>query len=308
MVIKQEKIDYLHLPEGTILNDKYLIKRRLVAKSNLSTIYIALNQVTREKVIIKEFFPQELVLRDLDGKKVFPKDSEVDLLAKKVESFLVEAKIMQEIEHRYIGQCYNCFKENNTGYIVLKYYQGLNLAAYFEKHQLDLAEFLDAIFYPLLDAVEDIHAHGYLHRDLKPTNIIYSSTPILIDFGSAIEYKKSKPKRRVITPGYSPLEFHTKETEQKPSADIYSLAAILYYYFTLQAPIPVKKRIIEDNLTSAFRINTSLSKGLNKLIMKNLSLEAEERDQSITEFRLNLKSESFKIKSKKIIKSFLTIF
>ena len=307
-MINKDKIDYMYLPEGTILNNKYLIQGRLVAKSNLSIIYIAVNKTTKEKVVIKEFFPQELVLRDLDGKKVFPKNAQLNLLAEKVESFLVEGKLMQKIENPYIGDCYNYFKENNTGYIVFKYYQGPNLAAYLNNAELELAEFLDAIFYPLLDAVEDIHSNGYLHRDLKPANIIYSSAPILIDFGSAIEYKKSKPNRRVLTPGYAPLEFHAKETEQNPSSDIYSLAAILYYYFTSQVPIPVRKRIIKDSLISPRKINSKLPKGLAKLIMKNLSLELKERDQSITKFRLNLKSEYFKIKSKKIVKSFFNKF
>ena len=304
MGVNNQEVDYLYLPPGTILNDKYLIKSKLVPKSNLSIVYLAVDYITKEKLVIKEFFPQKLVLRDLDGRKVVPKSSRNKALAKEVDFFLREGEIMKQFDHFGIGQCYDYFRDNNTGYIVFKYYQGPNLKDYITNNHLSFKKFLEEIFYPLLDIVAVVHKKGYIHRDLKPSNIIYNSHPILIDFGSVVEYKKEENKRKVLTPGYAPLEFHSEETKQNPSSDIYSLAAILYYYLTFQKPVAVKKRIIEDDLLSVSKLNPWVSKGLNDFIIRNLSLKTKYRDQSIQEFRLNLELECFKIKSKKILKSF----
>ena len=216
MVVESPKVDYVYLPQGTILSDKYLIKDKLAPKSNLSIVYLAINSQTKEKVVVKEFFPQELALRDLNGKRVVSKRPAGDILKKEVDRFLREAKIMKELQGYSVGRCYDYFKENNTAYIIFKYYQGPNLKDYITQEELTLEEFLKEIFYPLLKTVAFIHRQGYIHRDLKPSNIIYASKPILIDFGSAIKYKEESAKRRVLTPGYSPLEFYAQEAEQNP--------------------------------------------------------------------------------------------
>ena len=192
MGVNNQEVDYLYLPPGTILNDKYLIKSKLVPKSNLSIVYLAVDYITKEKLVIKEFFPQKLVLRDLDGRKVVPKSSRNKALAKEVDFFLREGEIMKQFDHLGIGQCYDYFRDNNTGYIVFKYYQGPNLKGYITNNHLSFKKFLEEIFYPLLDIVAVVHKKGYIHRDLKPSNIIYNSHPILIDFGSVVEYKKEQ--------------------------------------------------------------------------------------------------------------------
>ncbi|MFO7820371.1 MAG: serine/threonine-protein kinase [Halanaerobacter sp.] len=308
MVIESPKVDYVYLPQGTILNNKYLIKNKLAPKSNLSIVYLAINSKTKEQVVVKEFFPQELALRDLNGRSVVSKRPGGDILKKEIERFLREAKIMKELRDYSVGRCYNYFKENNTAYIIFKYYQGPNLEEYITQKDLILEEFLKQIFYPLLKTVAFIHQQGYIHRDLKPSNIIYASKPILIDFGSAIRYKEESTKRRVLTPGYSPLEFYAQEAKQNPSSDIYSLAAILYYYLTSKIPVAANERVIDDSLIPVNELNSAVAQGLNDLIMRNLCSNIEYRDQTIEKFRLNLELECFKIKSKKIINSFFSNF
>ncbi|MGM0501366.1 MAG: serine/threonine protein kinase [Bacillota bacterium] len=301
-----QPIDYLHLPQGTNLNEQYVIIDKLFSASNLSIIYLAINQTTKEKVVIKEFFPRELVLRDLDAKLVISKNhAQKELLKQELESFLEEGRIMKELQGAGIGTCYDFFEENNTAYLVLEYYQGQTLESYLEEHTLSLEQFLNQIFYPLLTAVNKVHQQGYIHRDLKPANIIYNDGITLIDFGSAIKWQENKPQKKVLTPGYSPLEFYSTTAKQSPSSDIYSLAAILYKFLTNQVPKMANKRIIEDSLVSVVGFNLGVSKGLNNFIMKNLDLDAKHRCQNIRKFRLNLEFEYLKIRSKKILKIFL---
>ncbi|UZM98312.1 hypothetical protein OL548_26920 [Lysinibacillus sp. MHQ-1] len=59
----------LSLPTNSLLNNTYRVKH-LLATSKLSFVYIAEYISTGEEIIIKEFYPLEIALRDLDNKSV----------------------------------------------------------------------------------------------------------------------------------------------------------------------------------------------------------------------------------------------
>jgi serine/threonine protein kinase len=281
-------VDYLVLPKNTVLNNKYQIKN-MINKSNLSIVYLAINLESNTKVIIKEFYPVNQVLRDLDAKRVVCKNNLYkDKFSKEKSSFLGEAEVMKELEDDYIAKCYEYFKENNTAYIVIEYYEGLTLDKYLEEKG-DFDQFFKDIFSPLLTAINKIHQKNYIHRDIKPSNIIiYQDKPVLIDFGSAVNYKENDVKKILLTPGFSPIEFYSERSKQGPYSDIYSLSAILYYYFSNQIPDEALDRIIEDDLEAVTTLNQDIPDSLNNIIMKNMSLDYKRRDKSITIFKLKL--------------------
>lgn len=299
---RKEEMNYIYLPEGTLLYNKYLVERELVTRSNLSIIYLAKNCKNDNQVVIKEFFPKDLVLRDLDRKTLVCKNNSHKKqfnLAKK--SFLNKARIMKELQDDSIVKCYESFCENNTTYIVMKYYKGKNLQEYLNEHNgISNNDFFENIFFPLLNAVYNIHKKGYIHRDIKLDNIIIcDDKPILIDFGSAIDYKDVNKKRVILTPGFSPIEFYSTKAKHGRYSDIYSLSAILYYFYTGVIPDEAVDRIIKDNLAPVSALNEEVSNYLNDLIMKNLALDFNRRDQSIYSFKVKLWIECLKNKVKK---------
>ncbi|SJZ97581.1 serine/threonine protein kinase [Selenihalanaerobacter shriftii] len=302
--VENEQIDYIYLPETTILNEKYAIVEKLTERSNLSIVYLAINIQTKQRVVVKEFFSANLVLRDLDGINIVCKNSlHKDKLENEKESFLNEAKVMQKLQNKNIAKCYDYFKENNTVYIVMKYYPGETLTDYLRKNDdISINEFLEDVYFSLLNAIHSIHKEGYIHRDIKPDNIIINQNkPILIDFGSTINYKKEDHDKIILTPGFSPIEFYSTKTKQGIYSDIYSLSAILYYFCTKTIPDEVIDRIIEDNLISVNHLNNQISDYLNDFIMRNLSLDYNKRDKSLHFFKLKLWKEYLKFKFKKII-------
>ncbi|SDC16297.1 MULTISPECIES: serine/threonine protein kinase [unclassified Candidatus Frackibacter] len=295
-----QETDYIYLPEGTILKNNYRIKDNLVTRSNFSIVYLAERIDTSEEVVIKEFFPKNLALRDLDAKSVVCKNNLFkDKFKEECNSFSKEAKLMIELENKYVAKCYDYFKENNTSYIVIKYYQGKTLGNYLNENNLNFKDFLRGIYLPLLDAVNNIHKEGYIHRDIKPSNIIiYNKQPIIIDFGSVIDYKKDFQKKVLLTPGFSPIELYSEKTRQGCYSDIYSLAAILYYYFTQKIPREAVDRIIEDKIKEVNELNQEVSSYLNRVIMRNLSLNYKDRDQKVWSLQLKLWKEYIKIEIK----------
>jgi serine/threonine protein kinase len=270
------------LPKKTVLNNKYIIKQN-IKKTDMSNIYIALNKKNNEKVIIKELFFKGC-FRDLDGKNVIYKNKKI--MKKYKKEYLKEGKILKKIKHPNIVKHIDMFEENNTIYIVLKYYEGKTYDEYIKNKKINIRKEINKNIFQILDAIHYLHKKQYLHRDIKPNNIIITKEkPILIDFGSSNHIKKSNKNITTLTHGFSPLEFYGKKTKHGAFSDIYSISATLYYLKNKKIPYPVGKRVIIDEF---FNKNKSKITTLDKVIFKNLSLNYKDRAKNIKHFKKEL--------------------
>ncbi|GAB0170587.1 serine/threonine-protein kinase [Lysinibacillus sp. CTST325] len=279
----------LGLPANSVLNDTYKIKE-VIATSKLSFVYIAENTQEGNQLIIKEFFPNDIALRDLDNKTVInrlpsTKQKFEDLKA----IFLNEALIMQQINHRNMVKYIDHFEENESIYIIMEYYEGTLLDQYLKDYPInDRAHLYTNIFLPLIDALCYLHKKGILHRDIKPNNILIDSegNPYLLDFGSATFYKIDENYQIFTSPGFSPLEQYSTISEQGVYTDIYSLAATFYYSLTDVIPPDISQRLIEDNIKNVRIYNNKVSTLLSQTIMWGLAVQAKKRCSSLKYMKL----------------------
>ena len=158
------------LSKGTRLKKKYKIIN-YVAKSKLSNVYLAKNE-KMEKVIIKECFPEEIVIRN--GKYVFTNKYKKDFENFKknffkekciLEKFLKKSKKWKTENENGIIKIIDFFNESGTSYIVTEYFCGITLKEYILENRigkkgLEVNEILK-IFFKIADLVCQIHKKNY---------------------------------------------------------------------------------------------------------------------------------------------------
>jgi len=114
-----------------------------------------------------------------------------------------------------------------------------------------------------------VHQQGFLHRDVKPHNIVLrrdTREAVLINFGFAREYIDSRTITQ--TQGFAPLEQYKKKARRGAFTDVYALAATLYSLLTAKIPFPAN--FCEQNvaLIPPQQHNPQISARINQAILQ----------------------------------------
>ncbi len=292
-----ENADFLslqHLPVGTLLQDKYMIGRAL-GQSGYGITYVALDMNIDLKVVIKEYYPRELMMRmpgelkpTLNSKK-FKKEFEDGITL-----FLKEAKKLIPVsEHRHIVTFRDYFKANQTAYQVMSCIEGSNLEAYLNRKEgkISFTEALE-LFVPLLDALQELHQVGIMHWALNPQNILVDNRGKAVITGFGVNWQKMRQQKVNVNilpiSGYSPPEQYLAQTVQGQWSDIYSVAALIYCSLSGQAPPEAIKRLAADSLVPPSKTGVLIDRGPEEALIKALAVKAEDRYQTVEEFQKDL--------------------
>ena len=241
----------LALSQGTRIREFEF--HRVLGYGGFGITYLGWNLSLDIPVAIKEYLPTGLATREQDG-SVVPQTAQAAAdFQWGLERFVDEARTLARFQHPNIVGVHQYFEAHSTAYIVMDYVEGEDLSAHLErKGTLQEAE-LKAILYPLLSALEVVHGADFLHRDIKPGNIVLRDTdgsPVLLDFGAARQAvgAKSRSVTSIVTPGYAPIEQYSSQGHQGPWTDIYALGGVCYRALTGQAPEDATDRMRDDPL------------------------------------------------------------
>ena len=248
---------------GTLIGGRYTL-RAAVGHGGMGTVWRAADTLLRRDVAIKEvILPPGLALSDRDSM---------------YERTMREARAAAALQHPAVVQVYDVVHENGRPWIVMELLDARSLADMVIEDGPVAPRVVAKIGIALLGALEVAHAHGVLHRDVKPANVLICSDGrcVLTDFGVA----RMPTDVQLTTPGMVLGSPHFISPERAmgsdfgPPSDLFSLGVTLYTAiegrppFDKGDPIETMHAVVEDPPTPAQRAG-SLTPVLMGLLEKD---------------------------------------
>ena len=208
----------------TIVNDRYEIGKR-IGRGGMAEIFQARDILLDRPVAMKVLFPE------------FATDPAF------VERFRREAQAAANLNHPNIVAVYDWGKVNNTYYIAMEYVNGRTLADILKQSGTLTPMQVCDVMSEVASALISAHQNSVIHRDIKPGNILVSTTGQVkvADFGIAralgagVEQGLTQTGAVMGTATYfSPEQAQGVSTDQR--SDIYSLGVVMYEMLSGVAP------------------------------------------------------------------------
>src|SRR5579871_5099764 len=221
-----------------VLQDRYRLLSQ-VGTGGFGVVYKAIDTQNEDRLVAVK----QINLRGLSPQKMI----------EATDAFNREVQHLTPLRHPNLPRIYDHFTDPDHWYLVMEFLEGETLERYLEDRQrqrsyagagmpglLPLEEIF-ALAFQLCDVL------GYLHeqqppiifRDLKPANIMHSSTGhiSLIDFGIARHFRpgRTKDTTPLGSPGYAAPEQYGK-AQTTARSDLYSLGALLHHLVTGNDP------------------------------------------------------------------------
>ena len=244
-------VEHVHaLSKGTRLNQYEVMA--ILGAGGFGITYMARDTTLDTTVAIKEYLPGDLAVRQGDSQVTAKSSLSKSDFDWGMDRFLAEARTLARFRHPNIVRVNQIFQANNTAYLVMEYAKGQSLDDLLQKNGPISEDQTKDILYPILDGLKRVHEQGFLHRDIKPGNIIIRDEggAVLIDFGAARQAieTKSRAITSIVTEGYAPLEQYDGMGNQGPWTDIYALGAVAYKCLTGNKPPSATLRVRNDPL------------------------------------------------------------
>lgn len=214
--------------------------------------------------------------------------------------FQREAEVLARLQHPAIVSIHDVGVEHGRLYLALEYVAGGTLADALQGQPKPLAESV-ALLVRLAKAVAYAHAQGIVHRDIKPSNILLAESwqhAKIADFGLARRLDETgltETGAVLGTPGYlAPEQIVGRGNTARPTADVYSLGALLYELLTGRPPY--RGENVLDTLEQARttdpvaprRLRSSIPRDLETITLKCLRRDPRKRYANAVELQADL--------------------
>ena len=283
------------LPCGTILENRYVIGRSL-GQGGFGITYIGFDLKLELRVCIKEYYPEGAAMRSSSQNcTVYWGTSEnSQTLRDSRTSFVKEArKAVKLRDLGHVVKVWDVFYDNETAYIVMDYVEGETLKSHLFKTRQVLSEKeCFKLLAPVIQDLEEVHARGIIHRDIKPDNLM--RTPdgklTLLDLGAAkdlgvVVQTGTVSSMMVVSQGFSPIEQYSRSGSIGPWTDVYAMCATMYYCLTGKLVPPPIERIGGQSVDLS-----AVSPKLKAVLEKGLEIKPEDRIRSMAELLKALKA------------------
>ncbi|MGE3270626.1 MAG: protein kinase [Chloroflexota bacterium] len=259
----------LELAPGTTLGAYVIVAR--IGRGGMATVYQAHHPALDRNVAIKVLWQ---TLAETPGF---------------LERFRREARAASRLRHPNILTVYDFGEMDGIAYMVTELLPGGTLADRLGRPQ-PYTESL-RILRGIGAALDAAHVSGLIHRDVKPSNILFTrdGEPVLADFGIArlaeAEEQLTVRGTMIGTPHYMAPEMATGEAIG-PYSDLYSLGVVLYEMLVGEPPFPrdtplaTVRAHIHDTPTAVSRRVRGTPPGIDRFFERALAKDPEQRYRS----------------------------
>ena len=296
------------LPVGTRVEQ--FVVERFLGVGGFGVTYLARDESLGVWRALKEYLPEVWGARLGDGTVGPRTEAYSEDYWWGLEQFLKEARILAQFEARHIRhivRVYQVFEARGTAYMAMEYVEGRTLEAEVEAEGPLSEDRMRGLLLGLTEGLSEVHAAGVLHRDITPRNVMIreDGTPVVIDFGAARQATgdRSGDVRQFLTPGFAPLEQYVTRSRrgssaalklrQGPWTDIYALGAVTYWALSRpeyrerleEAPA---RQVVDELPPLLEAAGHAVSESLSLAVSSALSVNAEDRPQSVDQWRQQL--------------------
>ena len=212
------------------------------------------------------------------------------------QRFRREAKLTASLRHPNICRVLDVDRQNDIDFLTMDYVDGTSLETLLKSGPLMPPAQAVQIVRKIASALQEAHAAGVIHRDVKPSNILIDrrGEPVLTDFGLARrpeidQSEQTRPGEWLGTPAYmAPEQFSGNSDDVTPGCDIFSLGVVLYRLLTGQRPFDDGHRREEVARRTPPKmphlVRAGLSATLSEICLRALRFDPRERFSSAGEF------------------------
>jgi tetratricopeptide (TPR) repeat protein len=258
----------------SVLSDTYQIEREL-GGGGMSRVFLARESKLGRNVVIK----------------VLPPEMAADV---NIERFEREIQLAAKLQHPHIVPLLTAGSDGDLLYYVMPYIEGESLRAKLAREgELPIGE-AARILREVLDALACAHAHGVVHRDIKPDNVLLSGKhAVVTDFGVAKAVSSSTGQSTLTsmglalgTPAYMAPEQAAADPHVDHRADIYAAGALAYEMLCGRPPFdgPTPQSVLAAHVTQApdpvSAHRDTVPAGMAEMIMRCLQKKPADRWQS----------------------------
>jgi serine/threonine protein kinase len=271
-------IDSQPLASGTLIGGHYVIEA-LISRGGFGAVYRGIGTSEGNRpCAIKETY---------------------DVTPSARRQALMEAAVLFTVKSKHLPQVYDAFESNGRFYLVMQLIEGQTLLQLLKQRGRPCSE-QEVITWllPIMHILHELHSRNpaVIHRDIKPGNIIMTPDQIavLVDFGLTKLYDPNSNTQtmvRAVSEGFSPIEQYVGKTS--PQSDIYAMAATLYFLLTQRVPLAAINRSFHDELVAPRLLNPMLSPDIERVLLKALAVEADQRYRTMDEFARALQNPGF---------------
>ena len=272
----------VNAPVGTVADPRAVGGYRLlraVGEGGMSTVYLSYDVPARRAVAVK-------VLADhLAGKTEF------------VNRFYREARLSRLLQHENIVQGYAAGfdRDANKHFLVLEFIDGPSSHSVLMKHGMLAAGLVAQIGIDIARALAFLHGRNYVHRDVKPDNVLLHPSGIakLADLGLTKRLSDdshlTSVSHGVGTSYYMPYEQAMNAAFVDGRSDIFALGATLYHLLTGQVPFSgtTHEEVMREKEHEVFvpiaKRNPAVPPELAAIVAKTLARDPRERYQTAEE-------------------------